>query len=770
MSENERAEIVERVFHEALAFDAASRADFLATACAGDVAVMADVASLLIAYESDDLLERPAFHVSAAELAGGLIDEGLSKARFEDYALLREIGRGGMGAVYEALRRDTDSHERLAVKLVQPEMATEFIIRRFEHERLILARLEHPYIARLLDGGTTTDGLPYLVMEYVEGQPIDQFVAYGGLAIAERLEVFLNVCEAVSYAHQQSVIHRDLKPSNILVTPDGTPKLLDFGIAKLMDTDVDGKPGDNTTTIHRVMTPRYASPEQLSGRAPTEVSDVYSLGVLLYVLLTGEHPYQFSDQAPEAILRSMESQPSRRPSDVITKRELKGDLDRIVMKALRRESGRRYKSVAHLANDIRLHLAGQKITARGDSVAYRSQRFVRQHRAYLVPTAVIGALCLLFGVLLGFSGAQNQPGSSIAVVSSSAETATSKRLAEPPVHEQTITVVTQLGEIPNATQWSQSLLRQTSDEEAHRLYVLGRYFFNRRHTEDFFKAIEYFHRATEKDPRYALAYAGLADCYGLLGAYFKLSPDEAFNAARAAAKKALEADESLAEAHNSLALVHWLYDWDWAAADREFRRAIELRSNFVTAHHWRGLFLGEMGRFAEAEAEMKLALALDSFSSPVIADYGRVLFWARRYHEAAERYRTVDEMGNDFGSWQIEAKYCYEQIGRSAEWGDLHERFGGGFDPEERKAFREHGLRGYWMVQYRRQLPQTGGGTDAAEVAARVGDKENAFRYLAEAIRIRDHRMSQLKVNPIFDPLRSDPRFVELLRRMNLAA
>jgi len=177
-----------------------------------------------------------------------------------------------------------------------------------------------------------------------------------------------------------------------------------------------------------------------------------------------------------------------------------------------------------------------------------------------------------------------------------------------------------------------------------------------------------------------------------------------------------------------------------------------------------------LGRFEEAEAEMKLALELDSFSSPLLADYGRVLFWARRYDKAAEQYRTVAEMGNYFGSWQIEAKYVYEQTGKSAEWGAFQERFCGGFDPEERKAFRAHGLRGYWMVQYRRQLLSPNGGSDGAEIAARVGDKENALRYLAEAIRIRDHRMSQLKVNPIFDPLRSDPRFVELLRRMKLAS
>ena len=870
MSENEHSEIVERLFHQALACDAARRADFLATACGGDVAVMADVASLLTAYENDQhLLKRPAFHLTASEMAARVLDAecwgSSDDARVSGYALVREIGRGGMGAVYEAWCDDGDSPERFAVKLVKREMATDFIIHRFRHERRILAKLEHRYIARLLDGGTTADGLPYLVMEYVEGEPIDQYVTDARLSTVGRLDVFLNVCEAVSYAHQHGVIHRDLKPSNILVTHEGTPKLLDFGIAKLVNLDFDGKSGDHTATAHRVMTPRYASPEQLSGRPPTEASDVYSLGVLLYVLLTGEHPYKFSDQAPDVILRSIEAQPARKPSDVITNsnalgrntdevnRELKGNLDRIVLKALRSEPARRYESVEQLANDIRLHLAGRKITAKGDSVAYRSKRFVRQHRAYVLPTVVIGALCLLFGLLLGFSGSRSKPRTSIAVMSFSGgiEGSYSEQLADGlanglterlsglpqfavPSHHSVLSykrrqldpktmaqslgvetlltgslavdderlnvqvqlidansgnnmwggtyavrpselltierqivrdVTQRLGVTPSAAQLSQSLRQQTGDEEAYRLYLLGRYFFNRRKGEDYYKGIEYFRRAIDRDPKYALAYAGLADCYGLLGAYIYLPPAEAFNAARAAATKALEIDESLAEAHNSLALVHWLYDWNWAAADREFRRAIELKSSYVTAHHWRGLFLGEMGRFEEAEAEMKLALVLDPVSAPVLADYGRVLFWARRYDEAAEKYRTVDEMNNVFGAWHVEAMYCYEQMGRTSEWEALRERIGG-FDPEERKAYRAHGLRGYWMVRSRRQQPDN----EAAEIAVRVGDKEKALGYLEKAIRARDHRMTQLKVNPIFDPLRSDSRFLELLRRMNLAS
>jgi tetratricopeptide (TPR) repeat protein len=242
----------------------------------------------------------------------------------------------------------------------------------------------------------------------------------------------------------------------------------------------------------------------------------------------------------------------------------------------------------------------------------------------------------------------------------------------------------------------------------------------------------------------------------------------AFTSAREAAHKALALDDGLAEAHTSLALVHWLYDWDWAAADREFRKAIELNPRYVTAHHWRGLFLGEMGRFDEAEAEMRQALERDPISAPVYADYGRVLYWARRYDEALEKYRKASEMSAVFGAMEYEREQLYEQMGRLDDWAASVEKYGG-FDAEAREAYRAHGLRGYWMVRYRRHVKDPQGSSDRAELFARVGDKDGALEDLAFAIRTRDHRVTQLKVNPILDPLRADPRFAELLRQMKLA-
>ncbi len=876
MGEPRRVELVEQIFHEALECDDARRPGFLAEACAGDVALLAEVASLVAAYEQDqNFLQRPAFNVSASDVAGNLLEERPrvpEAPRVRGFRLGREVGSGGMGAVYEAFGIDGG---RVAVKLVKGGMVTEFILRRFERERRILGALNHPYVARLLDGGATDGGMPFFVMEYVEGQPIDQYSKEATLFIAERLRLFLKVCEAVSYAHRHRVIHRDLKPSNILVTEAGAPKLLDFGVAKLLDLDTADQTGDATATAYRVMTPEYASPAQLRGLPPSEADDVYSLGVLLYILLTGRHPYRFRSRAPEEVLRSIVEGRVRKPSEVINDSpasvggatdtpvsslaeadELRGNLDKVVMKALRKEPVRRYVSVEEMAEDIRRYLAGRPVSARADSLVYCAARWARRHPIFTVPTAVVAALlCLLLGVVLGLSGLHEKSRTSLAVMpfTDMGQGTYSEQLAEGftdgltehlsrlpqlfiPSHNSvysykgqrqspqtigralrvetlmvgdvavnneslrvnvelldvasgesvwtntyeanpsevlavqrriTADVTRELGIVASPVEITHSARQYTENEEAYRLYRMGRYFFNKRLTEDFYKGIEYFRQAVEKDPSYALAYAGIADCYGLLGAYFVMEPHQAFTSAREAANKALELDDGLAEAHTSLALVHWLYDWDWAAADREFRKAIELNPQYVMAHHWRGLFLGEMGRFDEAEAEMQKALERDPISAPVYADYGRVLYWARRYDEALEKYGKATEISDDFGAMRYERELLYEQMGRHDLWEASVEKYIG-FDAEMRERYRAHGLKGYWRVQYRRMEKYAKGGYDRAETCARIGYKDRALDNLAEAIMQRDHRVTQMKVNPILDPLRSDPRFAELLRRMNL--
>nr|WP_298717310.1 serine/threonine-protein kinase [uncultured Steroidobacter sp.] len=340
-------------------------------------------------------------------------------SRLGPYRLIELIGRGGMGEVYQAERADDHYHSRVAIKLVRVDHDASRVAWRFRSERQILAQLEHPNIARLIDGGATEEGVPYLVMELIAGQPIDVYCEQRQLSIEQRVRLFLQVCAAVSFAHQRLVVHRDLKPGNILVTAEGTVKLLDFGIAKLLETEPATAPSDMTATHVRVMTLEYASPEQVRGDPITTASDVYSLGVVLYRLLTGRSPYR-EDNAAERAVEILSDSPLSKPSTAVNetrvrtsagestpqaqfarkraRRALQGDLDNVLLMALRKEPERRYVSVDQFAADLRNYLDGMPVQARGDSFRYRTTKFISRHR-YAVTAASLGVLALVAGIV-----------------------------------------------------------------------------------------------------------------------------------------------------------------------------------------------------------------------------------------------------------------------------------------------------------------------------------------------------------------------------------
>jgi serine/threonine protein kinase/tetratricopeptide (TPR) repeat protein len=349
-----------------------------------------------------------------------------SDRRIGPYRLVRELGQGGMGAVFLAVRDDDVFHKRVAVKLLKRGMDTDAIVQRFRAERQILAGLDHPNIARLLDGGTTDDGLPYLVMEYVEGAPLIEYADARDLDIAARIDLFLQVSAAVQHAHQNLVIHRDLKPANVLVTAEGVPKLLDFGIAKLLNPEMAGHTMAPTAPGLQLMTPEYASPEQVRGEVVTTATDVYSLGVLLYEFLTGRRPYRLTSRTLPEIARVVCEEEPVQPSLAVTRpadpaerepgarptgprstrvadsqrlqRRLEGDLDNIVLKALSKEPTRRYASVDQFAEDLRRHLAGLPVLARPDTFGYRASKFVRRHRGAVTAGAAV-VLALVLGLV-----------------------------------------------------------------------------------------------------------------------------------------------------------------------------------------------------------------------------------------------------------------------------------------------------------------------------------------------------------------------------------
>jgi eukaryotic-like serine/threonine-protein kinase len=396
---------VKDLFQQALERKPGERAPFLAAACAGDDELNREVMDLLRAHEeAGSFLESPA--LSGLE---SLEASPPPRTRIGPYAILDELGQGGMGTVFLAARDDDAYRKKVAIKLIRSGADSEAIVRRFRTERQILANLSHPNIAALLDGGTTEDGLPYLVMEYIEGEPIPAYCARHHLSVAGRLELFRKVCGAVRHAHRNLVVHRDIKPGNVFVTTDGVPKLLDFGLAKLLDPEGNVLPEDLTAAHERLMTPAYASPEQLRGRQVTTASDVYSLGVLLYEILAGTHPYgdrrgDFSalvsavchedPPPPSAAARTSEG-----AAGAARARELSGDLDAIVLKAMRKEPGERYGSVDDLSADLEHYLERRPVTARRGSWAYVLGKGVRRHRVAIAAGFAVVA-SLVAGIVL----------------------------------------------------------------------------------------------------------------------------------------------------------------------------------------------------------------------------------------------------------------------------------------------------------------------------------------------------------------------------------
>lgn len=394
-----RWERLQELFDEAAELAAPAQAAFLEQSCPDDPTLRRAVQSLLLDLGRDDAITS----AMREELAAPAAQPG---ERIGPYRLERELGRGGMGEVYLAVRDDAEYHQRVAVKLLRGGLGGGELLARFRAERQILASLEHPNIARLLDGGRH-GGLPYLVMEYVEGQPITEHCARLRLDVSARLRLFREVCAAVQYAHQNLVVHRDIKPSNVLVSTPGVPKLLDFGIAKLLRPD--GQGAGATRTYMRLMTPEYASPEQILGGSITTASDVYSLGVLLYELLTGRRPHEVDSAgrdlpALERLVCEREpSRPSlaveRKPAGGGLRRQLRGDLDNIVLKALEREPERRYASAEQLSEDLRRHLDGEGILARPPGTLTRLVKRARRHRGATAAVAATAALALVFAAL-----------------------------------------------------------------------------------------------------------------------------------------------------------------------------------------------------------------------------------------------------------------------------------------------------------------------------------------------------------------------------------
>jgi eukaryotic-like serine/threonine-protein kinase len=873
----ERWRQVEEIFQAALDLVPDERARYVSQACADDTALKRNVETLLSQHESaGDLLEAPLYGETQLNVLESLVDDDLDPLigrRLGAYRIEREVGRGGMGAVYEGIRADNEFNKRVAIKLVKRGMDTDFVLRRFRKERQILAALDHPHIAGLLDGGTTEDGLPFFVMEYIEGQPLYSYCDANQLNITERLKLFRAICDAVHYAHQKQVVHRDIKPSNVLVTSDGVPKLLDFGIAKLLNPELAGDiTHDPTATAMRLMTPEYASPEQVQGAPTTPTTDVYSLGVLLYELLTGHRPYRLRNRAPHEIARVIcEEAPAplsiviTRPEDLLPtpfsgdesttlkrlyttrratleslRREFAGDLDNIVMRALRKEPEWRYQSAEQLRDDITRYLEGRSVSDLPDAP------FVAPH-AGLSQSATENSLAVLPLKLLdlgqgGDSGPDYlgtgladalitrlsaigrfavRPTSSVLRYGAEADPLMAgrelvvafvldgrvRRVADRirvtvqllNVSEATTVWAGQFDEnftdvlsledaisshvaeaiVPHLTGDERRRLakRGTNDPQAHEAYLRGRFYWNTFTEEGFAKAIVCYHQAIAIDPNYAVAYAGVAEYYNWLGIYCVMPFSECSAAAHEAASTAVTIDPALAEAHGALGQAILCRDFDWARAERQLVRAIELNPNYSAPRIWYAFQLAMEGRFTEALREAHAARDLDPLAIISRFSVAWCSYQARRFDDAfalcrdtleAEPQNLMMLYGSSFLLSRMgrheeavaRATKCVELMGKASH---TLGRLGAAQAEAGNFEAAEAVLREMDSIAARRYISPY----HLALVHCALGRTEQALDLLERAHELSDAWVLWMGVEPEFDPLHGHPRFNDLLRKLN---
>ncbi|MBV8816832.1 MAG: protein kinase, partial [Acidobacteriaceae bacterium] len=653
-STGERWQRVKEIFSAALECAPGERSIFLNSECGEDVELRREVESLLESHdEAGDFIEKPPQELAPLLETKTLVPLGPGM-RVGAYRLVRELGEGGMGSVYLAVRADEEFQKRVAIKLIRPGLVSDFIVQRFRGERQILARLEHANIARLIDGGTE-NGLPYLVMEYVEGIPITEYAKANANSRAVAVECFLKACSAVQYAHERQVIHRDLKPNNILIKKDGSPKLLDFGIAKMLNAEP-GQSLQTTLVGVRMLTPAYASPEQLRGDQSTVASDIYSLGIVLHEVLSGARP--------------------ERPGTAST--DLPSPLRQIVIRATQEMADDRYVSVEAMAAELRVWLTGQSLAAEPTSVAVlpfwamqagdtdsmlglaladaiitqlsnnpairvRSTASVKKWGSETDPVAVaaeLGVDYVLEGHLRHLADRLRVTVQLIGIREKAPVWAAQFEEPSGDLLSLEDELARQIGEAASQ-QLSGAGVRRTFQKRtvkpaAYQAYLKGRWYFAKCTAEDLSKALVCFSQAIAEDPLYALAHAGIADYHIWQAMWGGVSSGESIAAAKVSAQKAVELDASAAEAHACLGWTCWAASHDAEGAERTLKHAIQLKPSLGRTHQWLGILYSMQGRHEEAIACLERARETDP-ECPWYAGFQALCFYyAHDYQRALE--------------------------------------------------------------------------------------------------------------------------------------
>ncbi len=535
---------IEMLCYEAIDLEGKDRQTYLLNSCGDDKELYTEVMSLLEQVNIGSL-PQPFVHIRPSSVFKD--EKSLSEQMIGPYRLIREIASGGMGQVYLAVRNDEQFKRYVALKVIRKELVDEHILNRFYEERQILASLNHPHIARLFDGGTTDEEIPWFAMEYVDGVPVTDYLAQRKASIETRIRMFLKICAAVQYAHQNLVIHRDLKPENILINEEGDPKLLDFGIAKLISFELKT---NRTQFQHRIMTPEYASPEQVRHDPITTASDVYALGVLLYKLLTGSLPYEFQKRTPVAIENTVCNTIPELPSSKTGSNIIKGDLDSIIMKSLKKDPSERYSSAEQLAGDLNRYLENRPVLAQKDSIGYQARKFVSRNKWSIAISAVIAMLVVTFAIVTFVQ--------SKAIQARAVEAEQQRERAE-----QISLFLTNLFELVNPDEAQDNAL----------------------------SAVELLQRGAERvetefgdqPQQQADLYLAISDVFESLGSF-----DEALHLAKKANKLLNEFHEDIhPEIARSLNSIGWVYrqKTDFAQADSFLTAALTMRRNLYGSGH-----------------------------------------------------------------------------------------------------------------------------------------------------------------------------------------
>jgi len=739
------------------------------------------------------------------------------------YRILEKLGEGGMGIVYKA--EDTKLKRTVALKFLAPQaLGSKQEKERLVREAQAAAVLDHPNICTIYEINEV-QGQTFISMSYIEGESVKDKIVSGPLELNETVDIAIQVASGLGEAHEKRIVHRDIKSSNIMLTSKGQAKIMDFGLARM--TKGSEAPEQNTTSG----TVAYMSPEQASGENVDQRTDIWSLGVVFYEMLTGQLP--FKGDYNQAVIYSVLNQ---KPKTIKALRpEVPESLERIINKALTKNPDSRYQNTRELLNDL------GKTSKELESMEEQSAKKKHQPSIAVLPFVnlsadpeqdyfcdgmaeeIINALTHVEGLMVVartsafvfkekrqdireigrklnvenlLEGSVRKAGNQVRITAQLINVADGYHLWSEKYDrniselccpedifaiqdEISMAIVDNLKVKLLGDEKAALLKRHTHDLDAYNLYLKGRYHWNKRTPEGLKKALKHFQKVIEKDPNYALAYAGLADCYIMLEQALVLPAKVAFPKAKEWVTKALEKDQTLAEAHASLADILWAYDRDWIAAEREFKKAIELNPNYATAHQWYAIYLSAMGRFDQAIREIKRAQELDVLS--LIINVGAALIYsnADQQDQAIQECLRVLDMDPNFIFANLMVGRAYEQkemFDKAIKQYLKEEILAGVLSSEEvemlKKTYSGSDWKSYWRKHVEiLEKKSEQGYLRVSEIARdyiRLGDNEKAIQWLEKAYQEYDPNLGSLKTDPTFDPLRPDPRFKSLLRKMGL--